>query len=204
MLDLKTHKKPAAEFLVLLPHRDSLKVLENFRKTLFASGLQGAYSFPPAIPLAQLSGPLNHDELGKIAAEIRKLSLINEGKISANDSSLVEFPREELFENCAFYGPHFDLTEIDSLSCNEKVMHSFPAYVLCAGLIGPDDERILEQNGIMSAPGFDPISFRAAQLANLSVRRLETGASALCNAVYSNEWRFGLCCWLPSHKRKYH
>lgn len=204
---MKTHKnpalkKPAAEFLVLLPHRDCIKTFENFRQTLFAAGFCGAYSFPPVALLALLSDPLNIDEIRFFAGEIRNLSLKNEGKLKTTGCVQSGFPNNTLFEACAFYGPALDFTVAETLRVNKKVIHAFPVPLLCASVLGPDDTHIIEKiSALNCAPILEPFSFRAAQLANLSIRQFYSGREANRNtAAYSYEWRFGSSCWLPAYK----
>jgi hypothetical protein len=183
---LNTHKNaPPVRFLVLLPHRDSRNILEDYRRKLFAEGLLGAYSFPPAAPLALLSGPLSKEELKKIASEIRDLTLKNEGKITASGTGLVSCPENTPIGGSAFYGPLLNFS-IESLSglANEKTLFIFPKLILCAAIVTKDG-----QIPPVEAPEF---GFRAAMASNLAISPLKSGATP-----YSLKWSLGPVCWLP-------
>jgi len=58
--------------LLLIPHRDCLGVLRDYRRRLFAWGLPGAWSFPEALPLACLSRALTGAELRALARRLRE------------------------------------------------------------------------------------------------------------------------------------
>jgi len=175
------NSKKTARFLVLLPHRDSLKLLQDYKLKLFAGGYKGALSFPPVAPLAVLSRCLNREELKKTAHVIRDASLKNNGKITAGKNDFIQSP-----ELC-FFGPILDLQCADlaaAFPC-EKIIKVFPKTLLCAALA---DASGLEQ--FPAEP--EPFSFGAAMVTNLVIRPLASGASA-----FSFEWRLGPECWLP-------
>ena len=198
---LKTHEKirsgKTARFLVLLPHRDSRNLLENYRQKLFAFGFAGAYSFPPAAPLALLSRSLDRNELKQIAREIRKITLTRNGKITAGNSDTVHFPAGGPFENAAFFGPVLDLQPPESIPGidNEKTLYVLPKAVLCAAVTDPANSSAFSNTACLNPPDLTPFSFRAAIITNLVIRPLENGA-----APFSFEWRLGPECWLPAYK----
>ena len=175
---MNTHK-----FIVLLPHRDSRQLLENFRQKLFVAGFNGAYAFPSAAPLARVSQAYNGEELKALAQGLRRLSLLKDGKFTASQLSCFQAG----IEGAAFFGPLLDLSPLDIIQNNDKAFFTFPRTLLCAALLSPGDEELQVQ-----APAFQPFSFRAAMVSNLAIRPLKRGA-----ASYSFEWRLGPGCWLP-------
>lgn len=200
---MKTHKKPPADparvkparFLVLLPHRESRGLLNDYREQLFSAGIKGAWSFPPAAPLAVLSKSLGRNELREIAQKIRSCTLANDGKINAGKPEIVRCPgsafsTEASQDAAAIFGPALDLPAPDTIltAGNENILHIFPKAVLCAALMPPC--------GIPEVCDFRQFSFRAAVITNLVIRPLEYGA-----APFSFEWRLGPECWLPAYKR---
>jgi hypothetical protein len=70
---------------------------------------------------------------------------------------------------------------------NEKIIHLMEDFFLCAGLAGSRE----------STPAVDilPISFRAAQAANLAIRPFGAG---LLPDSFSFEWKITDPVWLPA------
>ena len=175
--------KEVSRFIILIPHRDSLKPLEEYRSRLFAAGFPGAYAFPAAAPLAAVSRPFSREELKELARNIRSLTAQANGKIQGERTALVQ---------CgpfSFLGVLLDFPVGEALfpqAAREKIIAALsPA--LCAALVSPGEEnRALEQ-----AP---PLSFRAASVANLAVRPLPCG-----DRSYSFEWNIGPLAWLPKN-----
>jgi len=191
---LKTRKKiPAGRFLVLLPHRESRKLLENYRRELFAAGCKGAHSFPPVAFLAGLSRPMNRETLKIVAQTIRENTVVRDGKITAGCTDTVPFPQNSFMGILGiqdFSGPSLDLSlpDFSALPGGDAVMHVFPKIALCASV-----------NSIGNPLNRDcvPFSFRAAIITNLLIRPLENGAKP-----WSFQWRLGPECWLPAFRRK--
>jgi len=186
---LKTDKNFTARFLVLLPHRESRRILENFRQKIFSQEFPGAFSFPPVAPLAVISKAFSRDELRELAGEIRK-AVIGDGKITAGITDQVHCPDTPgLPPPWGFLGPALDLPPLDSFRMlkNEKVIYVFPKTILCAAVV---DNACT----IKTFPESMPFSFRAAIITNLAIRPLDY--------PYSFEWRLGPECWLPAYKRQ--
>ncbi|AEF83361.1 hypothetical protein TREAZ_1007 [Leadbettera azotonutricia ZAS-9] len=185
-------------FLILIPHRDCSKALRAYCRSLFASGLPGAWSFPGAIPLAQVSGPFTREELKDAAHKLRGLSIQNErdGKFYSTGTALAQSPGIDAFRffgiKLGFSKPFEGAEKLPPV--NKKVIYGFNTLCLCAALITPEAaavDRALSRE-LPSAPG---ISFRAASIANLSMKPLSTG-----EAPYSWEWEIGAPVWLPAYK----
>jgi hypothetical protein len=171
-------------FTVLVPHRDCLPALDDYRRRLFAAGFEGAWSFPAAAPLARLSRPLDAGELKTAASELR--SLLGSRMIS---------PAVE--GECAGWGPYrFFGTMLD-----------LPSPALPAGAILQRWEKpILAPAILRHQPPFSEkpqapcIAFRAAALANLALTPVlpeNTAEFASFEADYSFNWELGPLCWLP-------
>jgi hypothetical protein len=214
-LDTLLKKNEVYHFIIIVPHRDSLKPFEEYRAKLFAAGFPGAWSFPNAAPLASVSQPFSRDELKGLGRNIRLLTAGNDGKIFCSGSTLTKFTTEntEFYteittegtedytedtedtedtkkkENFSFFGPgiNFHIEEgLFSETARAKILGIFSPPVLCAALFAPEEKPPSEEGPV--------ISFRAASLANFAIRPLESGA-----AGYSFEWRMGPLVWLPKY-----
>lgn len=175
-----------SRFVALIPHRDALKPLEEYRRGLFAAGFPGAHSFPLAAPLASVSRPFSRDELKELAGNIRGLTVGAGGKIQGGETA---------FARCgpfSFLGVALDFPIEESLfprAAQEKIIAALPFPALCAALAGPGEES----RALGHAP---PLSFRAAFAANLALRPLPCGGRG-----YSFEWIIGPPAWLPKYVR---
>ena len=178
--------KKIFRFIVLVPHRDSRLLLEEYSAVLFRHGTAGARAFPVSAPLALVSRSFNRDELKALAHELRYMSLQTDGRISAGSAALLGCPGGIPFPD--FFGPLLDLGSPESMEAlkNEKLLYPFSKTLLCAALLGPDAKA-------PSVP-CQPLSFRAASVSNLAIRQLEENP-------YSYEWRLGPLCWLPAYRR---
>ena len=213
-------RSKTSRFVVLVPHRDALKALEDYRRKLFAAGFPGAFSLPIAAPLVCVSRPFNRDELKELAGNIRALTNKTGGKIYCDGKNKTQEnkPQENKTQEneprshtsnqrfafhgvlgemrFLFFGPGLSLSIEESLFCQTaraKVSHVFFSPILCAALIDP--ELAIDSNPVVEeAPAF---SFRAAALANLAIRPLDSGAPP-----YSLEWKTGPLIWLPQAKEK--
>ncbi|MDR0376532.1 MAG: hypothetical protein LBH70_01935 [Spirochaetaceae bacterium] len=195
-------KRPRAQrkadllrFAVLVPHRDSRRLLDARRRSLFAAGLLGAWSFPSVAPLARLSRPLAAQELKSLAALLGKMTMARgrRGMFVAGQPVEVSCPGAE--EALRFWGPVLDPNPSRRIWQDIRVpaetgCNPFPLAVLCAALT-PD--------GIpagLSLPAPLPVfSFRAAAVANMIFRPLAQGA-----AGFSFRWKIGPLFWLPKKR----
>jgi hypothetical protein len=175
-------------FIILIPNMDTEKLINEYRAALFAKGFYGAYSFPPAAPLAELSSPFNRDELKDLAGNIRKLSMVHDGKISG-----VESGAHAGFGDLSFFGPLLDIVAARDLfpkTVKGKIVRVFFPPVLCAALVHSEPDSVEEG---------PPLSFRAVSIANLAIRSLP-GGNAGEALPYSFEWEMGPPVWLPAYK----
>jgi len=181
-------------FIILIIGMDTEKLLNEYRAALFAKGFYGAYSFPPAAPLAELSRPFNREELKELAGNIRDLTMPHDGKISSAENG-----SNAGFGEYSFFGPqlnlHANLPVIEDLfpkTARCKITRSLFPPVLCAALIH-SGENPLPKEG-------PALSFRTAALANLAIRSLPGGTGGEAQA-YSFEWKMGDPVWLPAYKK---
>jgi hypothetical protein len=186
-------------FLILIPHRDCNKALRAYRRSLFASGLSGAWSFPIAVPLAQISNPFTIEELKEAAHKLRELSVHGgrDGKFHSAGTVITQSPEIEGF---SFFGTKLDfskpLEEGENIPINnKKVIYNFNTLCLCTALISSEGEMPPSPIETGKAPPLPQISFRAASIANLAMRPLSTG-----EAPYSREWSISAPVWLPAYK----
>ena len=182
-------------FVVLVPHRDCLPVLEAYRRRLFSAGLDGAHSFPAAAPLALLKRPLCPGELKTAAAELRKL--LGDKKIVSlkeSECSGWTFGRKTTIR---FFGPVLELP-----------LPAFPADAVLQRWEEPILAPAILSSG--SCPSRKDVMVplllpRAAALTNLALTpvfsAVETGAGSF-DGEYSFTWKLGPLYWLPRHAGK--
>ena len=169
-------------FVVLIPHRDSVRLIKFYRNELFREGLIGVYSFPIVSPIAVISCPLKKEELKRLAFNLRVLSG-NNGKITVGESCILQYPP------MSFLGLKLDLP-IPILS--ENIIYQFPHLLLCSGLIGYQDNDFLKREKLLLPPSF---FFRSAMVANMILRPFKDSTES-----YSFEWKIGEPVWIPAYK----
>jgi hypothetical protein len=181
-------------FIILIIGMDTEKLLNEYRAALFAEGFYGAYSFPPAAPLAELSRPFNRDELKELAGNIRDLTMPHDGKISSAENA-----SNAGFGEYSFFGPqlnlHANLLIIEDLlskTARDKIARPLFPPVLCAALVHSGENPMPKEG--------PALSFRAAALANLAIRPLPAGTGGEVQA-FSFEWKMGDPVWLPAYKK---
>jgi hypothetical protein len=193
--------KPTPEplrFIVLIPHRDSGRLLWEYRRALFAAGFAGAYSFPLVAPLAVVSQAFTKGELQGVARTLRELSLHEGrgGKLSTEGLGSLGYspssPTGEGPSTLNLFGSFLDLPS-PHLSY-PKVSYRFPRLLLAAGLIKAEEQEGTIKESLPKGPA---LFFRAGMVANMVFRPLSSGA-----ADYSFEWHIGTPVWLPSYKAR--
>jgi hypothetical protein len=195
-------------FIILVPHRDAIKLLSEYRQRLFTAGLFSAYSFPISSPLAEVSRPFNREELKGLARNIRLLTEGSNGKIVANTCCTVS---DSL--HLSFCGPSLNLPVTEEAFpgiAKEKILRIMSPIVLCTGMAGKNpagENSVWENSESSKAPA---VSFRAAFVANLSIRPIagadcsteNSTKNSLENSMeFSYEWKIGEPVWLPSFNR---
>lgn len=187
-------------FVVLVPHRDCLPALRAYRAGLFAAGMNGAWSFPAAAPLALLNRPLEVPELKSAAAELRKL--LNDRKISPlekgecegwtlNGTSLIE-------GSIRFFGITLDLPS-PTLPA-DAVLQRWEKPKLAPVILAPGDDMVTQPSRVAKVP---LLTSRAAALANLILIPAPEHRTAEFSSFeknYSFTWKMGPLFWLPRYK----
>ena len=198
---VSTGTGPISRFIILIPHRDALKPLYEYRRRLFAAGYIGAYSFPLAAPLASVSRPFNREELKELGRNIRS---INSRFFTTNDTNCVN-------AGLSFFGPSLNIPAEEGVfpqTARDKILRAFLPPVLCAALVGdrlPKTSRggteITKNNEEKTESFFKDVpalSFQAASLVNLAIRPIKTGGTLSVGEFnYSFEWVTGPPVWLP-------
>jgi hypothetical protein len=209
---MKTGKKGAFYFAVLIPHRDFVKPLEAWRSALFAAGVDGAWSFPVCAPLASVSRPLSREALKELASSLRVLS-VREGRggwFRTMGTAEIEIPGSFRlyglrlgFSPVSPAGPE-QYSPLGSELFNLDVLKGKNAFKPFSEVLIPGDFYSLrmghappELSGgdlreTRPSPPAPSVAFRAAMAANLAIRPLESGEKG-----YSFEWRTGEPVWLP-------
>jgi len=185
---LNTHPE-LFRFVILIPHRDTVKIFEEYRTGLFTKGLLGACSFPAAAPLAETREHFSRGELTELARNIRGLTKETDGKITSSAGVFIQSCR-----NFSFFGPKLNLPAGEAIfpgSAARKIISPLLPPIFCAA-ITEEGINYSAENLPKEAPS---LSFRPAFLANLSIRPLKEGAQP-----YSFEWRIGRPVWLPKYK----
>lgn len=177
-------------FVVLIPHRDSAQALEPYSRRLFTAGFVGAYSFPNVAPVALVSRACSRGELKALSLSQRNLSTVErDGKVQVLSPQTVTCPSPAL----TLFGPLLDMPvpAPETLPAG-AALYCFPSLILCAALLGSGDEALTQQ---VPLPELAVPPFRAAMLANMSLRPLDSGAPA-----YSFVWEIEEPVWLPAYK----
>ena len=209
-MDTRKYTGEIFRFIVLTPHRDALNQLYEYRKKLFSAGFSGAYSFPATAPLALVSSAFSPHELKELARKLRLLTLKSDGKIQSNGTTFAPCPdgfglsipacEKKPAEQVLFFGPRLNLTPDapgDTLfpeTTRKKILFTFSPPILCAALVGSESIKGLQEPPHYTTPAF---SFRAAALANLSIRLLGEGENPC-----SFEWKMSPPIWLPVFKKE--
>jgi hypothetical protein len=201
---VKTDRAEFFLFAALVPHRNAVFVIEKFRQQLFALGLDGAFSFPAAAPLALLSRPLLGTELRTAATELRKL--LGERKIVLStpyrefppEAARPELPAASLCTasppaGLSFFGPCLDMP-FPALP-ESAVLARWEKPILAPAVLGRGGAELVR--GLADKlPSPPELSFRAAALANLAVYPAGNG-----EAGYSYAWGLDRLYWLPNPKK---
>jgi hypothetical protein len=175
--------------LVMVPHRDARLPLRAWSGSLFAAGLEGAWSFPWVVPIAQLDRPLTGEELKALAHTLRNEINKVGGKLTAG--APVPLP---LFGEVSVYGPSLPLNLFDNFyeTVSDASMSRFSPLVLGAALLnGPLPDGL---------PAPPQTSFRAGALANMNCRFLPLGDNG--KGGHQVEWKIGKLYWLPRIKKE--
>ena len=191
-MDTHVFSREIFRYIVLIPHPQALGSFRQYREKLFAGGFYGAHSLPLSAALAELSRPFKHSELKELAANIRYLSNKTDGKILGSRTETIHCPGR-----LSFFGTLLELpweTDMFPPAARGKIIGTFLPPVLCSALVYPGTE---EQAPMEESPA---LSFRAAYIANMSVRPID-GKNPL-NRAYSFEWETGHPVWLPAYRKK--
>ena len=205
-------KEILQRYIILIPHRDALNLLNEYRQKLFSLGFLGAHSFPAAAALAAVSRPFDREKLKELARKIRSLTMENDGKILAAETALVNCNHAG---DLSITGPRLNITIDESLfpeSSKGKVLYTISPVVLCGALVESENFiKISRKVAKTQSPGdtvetvllsqAPVLSFRAAAVANLAIQGL-AGSPASQEPNYSFEWEIGRPVWLPAYRGK--
>ena len=201
-----TYRQGIYRLLVLVPHREVRLAVQKWCAELFNSGLSGAWSFPPVVPLALLSRPVPASELKQCAALLSAHNTSNQSKIKSSAPGYSAFPPEdsenEISGKMSVFGLALELSIPGSLSSliENKAAHWFSPPVLGAALVlkNADSEKneITEKICRIQPP---QLLFRAAALAHMSYKPLSV-YSVHAGSIYSYQWKIGPLYWLPRQR----
>jgi hypothetical protein len=185
-----TSRCPVLRLLVLVPHRDARRLLHAWSASLFAAGLHGAWSFPWVAPLAVTKRPIAGAELKALARSLREHVNQCGGKCVAGPPGTAALPVAPGSATLSVFGPSLNMeppgsffeASGDTVLCriSPPVVGAAVVQAACNGHLRPDPPHV---------------SFRAAALANMSLRPLPG-----CGwDGYSFEWKIGALQWLPKN-----
>ncbi|MCL2093516.1 MAG: hypothetical protein FWH12_04895 [Treponema sp.] len=188
-------KPDGALFLFLVPQEETIKALEDYRRSLFSQALLGARSLPPGAILAQLGEALGPGDLKALAQKIREATIMNEGWIGSG--VLVRCPLglklpSPAWEGLSLFGPALNLDLRIKEICGSPVLLEYPP-LLSAAILCPD-----EANPPPGSPETPVFAFRTAALTLLRIHPLGKGRS------YSFEWQMDRLYFMPPYRRPKH
>ena len=169
-------------FVILIPHMEVQRQIEDHRSKLFSIGFLGSHSFPVCTPLIHVSKQFTDEELKNLAGEIRKQSFESDGLIRADENALCNCPP------FSFYGPRLNINLeklVFSHRTRSKSIIDLSPVVICTALVKEKEEPFI--------PPSQTLSFRAASVANLEIRPMD-------DTGYSFQWEIGREVWLPAFK----
>jgi hypothetical protein len=182
---------PITHLLVLVPHRDVRRLLRIWSASLFAFGVDGAWSFPWVAPLASLHRPLAAREIKPLAHQLRRhANLLDGRKFTSRELAATALPTNKISgEMPQVFGPglNIDLPHDFFEPCKEAAINPIAPVVLGSVLAHAPLP--------LDIPASPEIAFRAAALANMHLRPIMQGSDW---DGFSFEWSIGTLCWLPN------
>ncbi|MDR2659660.1 MAG: hypothetical protein LBC27_06705 [Spirochaetaceae bacterium] len=162
-------------FIAFVPHPNVRAEFNKYRRELFASGCRYAFSFPAAAPIALVQNPASKTGLKNTAALFREYCyrFDENGKIQTSYISSVTLPDGQVIA-----GPCLSITT-PPISEDIEIIERYPKLILGAGIF-PDTPVL---------PAFSPNPFRAAAIANMTLRELQY--------KFSYSWTIDAPHWLP-------
>lgn len=176
-------RRPFPRLLVLVPHRDVRLPMRAWSGSLFAAGLQGAWSFPWVVPLATLDRKLSDGELKSLSRALREHSRTSGGKFTAGPTALAPLP---FFPKAFAFGPSLDIAIPAEPEGPPPIKPISPAVLGSALLYAPPPDGL---------PDPPQIAFQASALAVMRFRPLSPGNGH--DDDYSFKWEIGKLHWLP-------
>lgn len=184
---MKSSDNAIIRLLVLVPHRDTRRILRVYGGKLFQSGFFGARSFPPVAPLGVVSQSLSRETLLMLAKSLRnRINRLNrEGKCTTQGWATVSIPSFPTLGglNLALSPLEFEPT---------LGIRALSPVLLGLTILGSTDTEHHSDRFFLDILE-KPLSFRAAALANFLIRPLPYG-----ERDFSFEWEIGKLAWLPS------
>lgn len=174
-------KNEKLRLIVLIPHRDSIQVLADYKRQLLRNAFFGAYSFPSVIPLMITKKPYTLAELKETAVFLKKMIYLNnkDAKFVSQEAEIVE-----LLPQTRLGGLSFPIS-LNTVSIKKDDV-PFPRFLLGLTVLNPRTEAsFLPFTKDHPVPS---ISFTACSAANMMYQYSE-------NSVCS--WEIGHPIWLP-------
>ena len=185
---MKSSDNSIIRLLVLVPHRDTRRLLRAYGEKLFQSGVFGARSFPPVAPLAVVSQSLSRENLIKLGKSLRqRVNHMNrEGKFTVQGWATVSIPS---FPHLGGLNLGLSPLELEA----PLGTRTLSPVVLGLTILGSSDTEHHSERFFLDKLE-KPLTFRAAALANFLIRPLPYGTRD-----FSFAWEIGQLAWLPSN-----
>lgn len=183
-------------WLVLIPHRDSLKPIHELQRRLWQSGMYGARLLPPLVYIDRVDQPVSGVHCQIIAQQFRQESLLaheagEKGYIDGMSLDLYNLPGTSTVLGLALslHKPSFTLQDEPDVLIPKpgQAAETFLVIALEA------DEGVLElARKLYQETG--PFRFRQGAVANLAFYLHENGNSSI-----SCRWELGKPHWMAHH-----
>lgn len=180
-------------WLVLIPHRDSLKPIHELQRRLWQSGVTGGRLLPPLVYVDTVDKPIRSDQCKVLAQELRQRSQERkeDGYIDGMSLGLYNLPGSitALGLSLSLHKPNLILQDKpDVITAKpEQAAEPFLVIALEAG------EGVLElARKLYQETG--PFRFRQGAVANLAFSLQENGNSSI-----SCRWELGKPYWMAHH-----
>lgn len=178
-------------WLVLIPHRDSLRTIHELQSRLWQSGVRRARLLPPMAFIAPVLRPAKAENLQALAQLMRKRSLeqSREGYIDGKSLGYYSLPGGIDVLGLPL-SPELtaDLSQVETDTPIPAENLPVPSPLLITALQGSQGELELAQGIYRELP---PFRFRHGAVANLAFTL--TGKEGSCTTL---RWELGKPCWM--------
>ncbi|MFQ3547442.1 MAG: hypothetical protein SNJ56_03820 [Termitinemataceae bacterium] len=196
----QSNRRAPRRWLVLLPHRDSLKQVQDCKSRAWVHGLPGFRSLPPLVYIASVPAPLPHSILKLLASDIRRQSSSahSGGWIQSSEAVIRHIPGFPPLAGLSLsvrllqhnLSPEILPWLTDPVVSGPSSFEITPFLVL--GPLPSPAEAAQFQS--LASERLPLVKFRQAALANMAIVPLASSAPG-----YSYLWEIGKPSWMARH-----